>query len=169
MAEENKQQEAEQPEKTYSAAEYTALQEQLNAARTSLKETAEKLASFEKMDVESIRKSAADWKQKYEQSEKDRADFAYKTKLGQFVKSLHLKNDVYEKFVTDLLTEKGLQFDGDKLIGGDDIVKAFRESHEDAFAPDPHEQAAAPTSGNPPSALSGIEAEFYAMNPNLKP
>lgn len=154
--------------KTYSAEEYAALQKQLDEARANLKETAEKLASFEKMDVESIRKSAADWKQKYEQSEKDRADFAYKTKLGQFVKSLHLKNDVYEKFVTDLLTEKGLQFDGDKLIGGDDIVKAFRESHEDAFAPNPQEQAAAATSGNPPTTLSGVETEFYKMNPNLK-
>ena len=46
MAEETKQQEAEQPEKTYSAAEYTALQEQLNAARNSLKETAEKLTGI---------------------------------------------------------------------------------------------------------------------------
>lgn len=154
--------------KTYSVEEYAALQQQLDEARANLKETAEKLTSFEKMDVESIRKSAADWKQKYEQSEKERADFAYKTKLGQFVKSLHLKNDVYEKFVTDLLTEKGLQFDGDKLIGGDDIVKAFRESHEDAFAPDPQERAAAATSGNPPTTLSGVETEFYKMNPNLK-
>ena len=33
MAEETKQPETEQPEKTYSAAEYTALQEQLDAAR----------------------------------------------------------------------------------------------------------------------------------------
>lgn len=167
MPEENEN--AEKAAKTYSEEEYNTLQKQLDDARANLKETAEKLTSFEKMDVESIRKSAADWKQKFEQSEKERADFAYKTKLGQFVKGLHLKNDVYEKFVTDLLTEKNLQFDGDKLIGGDDIVKAFRESHEDAFAPNPHEQAAAPTSGNPPSTLSGIEAEFYAMNPNLKP
>ena len=52
MEEETKQQEAERPEKTYSAAEYTALQEQLDAARTSLKETAEKLSSFEKMDID---------------------------------------------------------------------------------------------------------------------
>lgn len=57
MAEETKQQEAEQPEKTYSAAEYTALQEQLDAARTSLKETAEKLSSFEKMDIDGIKAS----------------------------------------------------------------------------------------------------------------
>ena len=69
MAEETKQQEAEQPEKTYSAAEYTALQEQLDAARTSLKETAEKLSSFEKMDIDGIKASVEEYKQKLTQAE----------------------------------------------------------------------------------------------------
>ena len=69
MAEETKQQEVEQPEKTYSAAEYTALQEQLDAARTSLKETAEKLSSFEKMDIDGIKASVEEYKQKLTQAE----------------------------------------------------------------------------------------------------
>ena len=125
MAEETKQQEAEQPEKTYSAAEYTALQEQLDAARTSLKETAEKLSSFEKMDIDGIKASVEEYKQKLTQAEAERAAFEYRTKMNQYVKKLGLKNDVYEKHVTDLLTEKNLQFDGDTLIGGDDIVNAF--------------------------------------------
>ena len=76
MAEETKQQEAEQPEKTYSAAEYTALQEQLDAARTSLKETAEKLSSFEKMDNDGI---------KYEQAEADRKAKEYRDNVAAFV------------------------------------------------------------------------------------
>lgn len=168
MAEETKQQEAEQPEKTYTAAEYTALQEQLNAARTSLKEAAEKLSSFEKMDIDGIKASVEEYKQKLTQAEAERAAFEYRTKMTQYVKKLGLKNDVYEKHVTDLLTEKNLQFDGDTLIGGDDIVNAFRTSHEDAFAPNPQERAAAATSGNPPTTLSGVETEFYKMNPNLK-
>lgn len=85
MAEETKQQEAEQPEKTYSAVEYTALQEQLNAARTSLKETAEKLSSFEKMDIDGIKQSAADWQQKYEQAEADRKAKEYRDNVAAFV------------------------------------------------------------------------------------
>ena len=109
-----------------------------------------------------------EYKQKLTQAEAERAAFEYRTKMNQYVKKLGLKNDVYEKHVTDLLTEKNLQFDGDTLIGGDDIVKAFRTSHEDAFAPNPQERAAAATSGNPPTTLSGVETEFYKMNPNLK-
>lgn len=85
MAEETKQQEAEQPEKTYSAVECTALQEQLNAARTSLKETAEKLSSFEKMDIDGIKQSAADWQQKYEQAEADRKAKEYRDNVAAFV------------------------------------------------------------------------------------
>lgn len=49
------------------------------------------------------------------------------------MKSLGLKDDIYEKHVTDLILEKELKFDGDKLIGGDDIVKQFREKYPDAF------------------------------------
>ena len=115
-----------------------------------------------------IKASVEEYKQKLTQAEAERAAFEYRTKMTQYVKKLGLKNDVYEKHVTDLLTEKNLQFDGDTLIGGDDIVNAFRTSHEDAFAPNPQEQAAAATSGNPPTTLSGVETEFYKMNPNLK-
>ena len=86
MEEETKQQETEQPEKTYTAAEYTALQEQLNAARTSLNEAAEKLSSFEKMDIDGIKQSAADWQQKYEQAEADRKAKEYRDNVAAFVR-----------------------------------------------------------------------------------
>ena len=75
---------------------------------------------------------------------------------------------MYEKYVTDLLTSKELKFDGDKLIGADDVVQQFRTAHADAFAPNPGERAAVPTSGGLPSAMNGVEAAFYGMNPSLK-
>ena len=55
-----------------------------------------------------------------------------------------------------------------KLIGADDVVQQFRTAHADAFAPNPGERAAVPTSGNLPSAMNGVEAAFYSMNPSLK-
>ena len=120
------------------------------------------------MDIDGIKASVEDYKQKLEQSEADRAAFEYRTKLSQYVKGLQLKNDVYEKYVTDLLTSKELKFDGDKLIGADDVVQQFRTAHADAFAPNPGERAAVPTSGGLPSAMNGVEAAFYGMNPSLK-
>ena len=149
------------PEKTYSEAEYIALQNQLNDANKTIQ-------SFKDMDIENIKKFAEDWKQKAEQAENDRKAFEHRTKLQQYVKGLHLKDDIYEQHVLNLLIEKNLQFEHDKLIGGDDIVQAFRESHADAFAPNPLERAAAPTSGNVNAVMSGVETAFYEMNPNLK-
>ena len=96
----------EQAEKTYSEQEYNALAEQLQ-----------------------------DYKQKLEKSENDRKAFEHKTKIGNYVKSLGLKDDIYEKHVTDLILEKGLKFDGDKLVDDDNIVNDFKAKYPNAFRP----------------------------------
>ena len=117
---------AEPAVKTYTEQEYNDLKTQLDTANDTIK-------SYEKMDIDGIKKSVEDYKQKWEQSENDRKAFEHRTKVSGFVKSLGLKDDIYEKHVTDLILEKDLKFDGDKLIGGDDIVKQFREKYPDAF------------------------------------
>ena len=169
MAEETKPK-TEQTAKTYTEEEYKALQAQLTAAQTSLKAANDKLASFEKMDVEKIKQEAADWKQKFEQAEADRKAKEYKDGVAAFVRKQGMKNDIYADHLTNQIVSKNLQFD-DKgvLLGGEDVVKALRESCPDAFAPDPHERAAAPTSGHLPTSMDGVERAFYAKNPNLKP
>ena len=43
------------------------------------------------------------------------------------------KDDVYEKYISDELIKAGFQFDGDKLVGGDELIGKFRETHADAF------------------------------------
>ena len=117
---------AEPTAKTYTEQEYNALAEQLRNANSTIQ-------SYKDMDIDGIKKSVEDYKTKWEQSENDRKAFEHRTKVSSFVKSLGLKDDIYEKHVTDLILEKGLKFDGDKLIGGDDIVKQFREKYPDAF------------------------------------
>ena len=118
----------EQAEKTYSEQEYNVLKSQLDTANDTIK-------SYEKMDIDGIKASVEDYKTKWEKSENDRKAFEHKTKVGNFVKSLGLKDDIYEKHVIDLIISKELKFDGDKLIGGDDVVKQFREKYPDAFNP----------------------------------
>ncbi len=169
MAEETKPT-TEQTAKTYTEAEYNALQAQLTAAQTSLKAANDKLASFEKMDVDKIKQEAADWKQKFEQAEADRKEKEYKDGVAAFVRKQGMKNDIYAEHLTNQIVSKNLQFD-DKgvLLGGEDVVKALKTACPDAFAPDPHERAAAPTSGHLPTSMDGVERAFYAKNPNLKP
>lgn len=171
MAEETKSTEAVQAEtapeqaeptpKTYTEQEYNALKTQLDTANDTIK-------SYEKMDIDGIKASVEDYKQKWEQSENDRKAFEHRTKVSSFVKSLGLKDDIYEKHVTDLILEKDLKFDGDKLIGGDDVVKQFREKYPDAFKSADTGGFIAPTGNSATGKLSGVEQAFYSMNPNLK-
>ena len=101
----------EQAVKTYSEQEYNDLKSQLDTAKN----------------------NAVDYKQKWEQSENDRKAFEHKTKVNGYVKSLGLKDDIYEKHVTDLILEKGLKFDGDKLIDDDNVVNDFKAKYPNAF------------------------------------
>lgn len=126
QAETTPEQSPEQAVKTYSEQEYNALKSQLDTANDTIK-------SYEKMDIDGIKASVEDYKKKWEQAESDRKAFEHKTRVNGYVKSLGLKDDIYEKHVTDLILEKGLKFDGDKLIGGDDVVKQFKEKYPDAF------------------------------------
>ena len=171
MAEETKSTEAVQAEtapeqaepaiKTYTEQEYNALAEQLRNANSTIQ-------SYKDMDIDGIKKSVEEYKQKAEQAENDRKAFEHKTRISGFVKSLGLKDDIYEKYVTDLILEKGLKFDGDKLIGGDDVVKQFREKYPDAFKSADTGGFIAPTGNSATGKLSGVEQAFYSMNPNLK-
>ena len=168
MAEENKipeinqeEKQSEQPAKTYSEEEYNALKTQLDTANSTIK-------SYEDMDIDGIKKSVEDYKTKWEQSENERKAFEYRTKISGFVKSLGLKDDIYEKHVADMIIAKELKFDGDKLIGSNDVVNAFRESHPDAFKSADTGDFIAPTGHSNNARLSGVEQAFYSMNPNLK-
>lgn len=171
MADEIKQQETapaeksenqqESPAKTYTEQEYQTLTDQLAKANQTIQD-------FEKMDIDKIKASVEDYKQKWEQSENDRKAFEHRTKVSGFVKSLGLKDDIYEKHVTELILEKELKFDGDKLIGGDDVVNQFKEKYPDAFKPADTRDFIAPTGHSTTAKLSGVEQAFYSMNPNLK-
>ncbi len=136
MAEENKAPDNVQAEskpesvpeqaKTYSEQEYNALAEQLRTANDTIQ-------SYKDMDIDGIKKSVEDYKQKWEKSESDRKAFEHKTRVNGYVKSLGLKDDIYEKHVTDMILEKGLKFDGDKLIGGDEVLNDFKTKYPNAF------------------------------------
>ena len=102
--------------------------------KTQLSEANTQIESFKDLDFDTIRQSAADWEAKFKQSEADRAAFEHKTKVGSLVKELKLKDNIYEDYLVNQLIEKELKFDNGKLIGSDDVINAFKESHPDAFS-----------------------------------
>ena len=68
------------------AADIKAEQDAAAAVQTQLDEASKTIQSYKDMDIDGIKASVEDYKQKLEQSEADRAAFEYRTKLSQYVK-----------------------------------------------------------------------------------
>lgn len=151
------------------AADIKAEQDAAAAVNEQLAEANKTIQSYKDMDVESIQKSADEWKQKCEQLEADRKAKEHSDRLDKYVQTQGMKNSVYAEHLKRQLMEQNLQFDDKGVLqGGDAVVKALRESCPDAFIANPNERAAAPTSGRVPQAMDGVEAKFYEINPGLK-
>lgn len=126
----------EEAAKTYTEAEYTAMKSQLDEVMSQYKAANEAIASYKEMDIDGIKASADEWKQKYEAAEESRKQQEYSDKLEKFVGAQGCKNAIYANYLKSQLQEKQLKFDGDTLLGGEDVVKKLRESCPDAFADD---------------------------------
>lgn len=136
--------------------------------KAQLSEANTQIESFKGMDIDKIKKSAEDWEAKFKQSEADRAAFEHKTKVGSLVKELKLKDSIYEDYLVNQLIEKELKFDNGKLIGSDDVINAFKESHPDAFQSEPVPPKFSYKTGGDVGSAGGVEAAFMARNPGLK-
>lgn len=136
MEEETKTAEQEQTApKTYTEEEYTALQTRLTDMQKQLDDASATIKSYTDMDIESIKKSADDWKKKAEQLEAEQKAKAYSDALDKFVSAQGMKNEIYAAHLKQQLTDAGLKFDKDgTLVGGGDIVKKLKETCPDAFA-----------------------------------
>lgn len=114
------------------------LEAEVNNTKELLTNANKEIDSYKSMDIEAIKKSAEDYKTKYETAEKEHqaqlSQIEYDNKLGKYVDKLNLKNDIYKNAVISQIKEKGLKFDGDTLLGGEELVKGFKEQYADAFA-----------------------------------
>ena len=139
---------------------------------TQLKEANVKLESFEKdgVTIETVKKEAADWKQKYETETK-----ALNAKLtaqerdhliDQYLSGTEFTSSLAKKGIRDLLSaEQGLTVKDGALVGADDLMKGFRKTYADAFkAADPEPKP----EPKPAPALNPLPF-FSQMNPMSSP
>lgn len=139
---------------------------------TQLKEANVKLESFEKdgVTIETVKKEAADWKQKYETETK-----ALNAKLtaqerdhliDQYLSGTEFTSSLAKKGIRDLLSaEQSLTVKDGALVGADDLMKGFRKTYADAFkAADPESK----TEPKPAPAQNPLPF-FSQMNPMSSP
>lgn len=117
------------------AADIKAEQDTAASIQTQLDTANQTIQSYKDMNIDGIKASVEEYKQKFEQSEADRKAFEHRTKINGYVKTLGLRDDVYEQHVSDLLLNSKAQFNASgELVDVDGVVNAFRESHKNAFA-----------------------------------
>ncbi len=116
------------------------LKAEVNNTKELLDNANKEIDSYKSMDIEAIKKAAEDYKTKYETAENEHkaqlAEIQLNNKLEKYVDGLKLKNDIYKKAVISRIKEKELKFDGDTLLGGEELVKGFKEQYADAFCDD---------------------------------
>lgn len=129
--------------------ELNGVKEQLTAANTTIQ-------SYKDMDIEGIKKSAADWEKKHKEDtealtrklEEQATEFAARTYLGGFQYSDDLVREaVYSKFMA-----KGFKrTDDGKFEGADAFMEELKKAYPTSFGAPPAQDPA----GDPPAGGSG--------------
>lgn len=92
---------------------------------------------FKEMDIDSIKKTAADYKEKFEQVQKEAdikiKEMQYDSDLTEYMKTLKINDDVHAENLRKMIKEKNLPFENGKLIGGDDVVNMYKEKYPSVF------------------------------------
>lgn len=133
---------------------------ELDTTITQLVEANKQIDSYKSMDIETIKKNADEYKTKFEQSEQDKVAqieaLKYETALDKYIGTLKIKDDVHATNLKNQIMEKKLQFEEDKLIGGDDIVKGYKEKYPTVFEEEtPPPQFAGSTQNKNPGIITG--------------
>lgn len=113
------------------------LEAEVNNTKELLTNANKEIDSYKSMDIDAIKQSAEDYKNKFETVEKEYqakiSQMEYDNKLDKYVDGLNLKNDIYKNAVISQIKEKELKFDGDTLLGGEELVNGFKEKYAEAF------------------------------------
>ena len=128
------------------------IQEQLNKAN-------EEIESYKDMDIEGIKRSAEEWKTKYEtdtQALNDRLNKQeYEYAAKDYLSKYKFSSDLVKKAVLSEFNSKGFKLENGTFLGADDFMKGLQESDPGAFAIE-----------NPTPLNTGGQGNFPRRNPN---
>lgn len=142
---------------------------ELTTVKEQLKTANKEIETYKSMDIDTIKKSADEYKTKFEEAETMAKENLKKVQLDYKLETLLLKEGaVNTKAVKALLDASKISLDGENLVGVDDQLKAIKESEKWAFGAQQvvrtGQQHQASFEG-----LSPVEQRFYEKNPDLKP
>ena len=123
---------------------YTGLKTEADGYNKQLTEANTTIESYKEMDIEGIKKSADEWKQKYEtdtaalnqQIETQKRTFAAEKYLdGQKIKSPLARKSILSDFMA-----QNLEFKDGTFVGAEDYMKKMKEQYPDDFESEQKEE-----------------------------
>ena len=139
-------------------AENEGLKTQLNEANTQIQ-------SFKEMDIDGIKASAEEWKNKYETDTK-----ALNEKIAAKDYDYAIKDFMSNYKLINKFKSKEFKLEEGKFLGGEDFMKEYKENHKSLFVPDepqdPIPEIVKPTGGsNPPGDANPFKFNFMGVRP----
>lgn len=110
---------------------------ELKTTKTQLKEANTTIQSYKDMDIESIKASADQWKNKYETETQELKDKLESQKIEfaakDFLDKHNFASERVKKSVLKDFLEKDFKLENDSFLGADDWIKSLQESEPEIF------------------------------------
>ena len=117
--------------------EKTAAETKAAGLETQLGEAAEKLKSFDGLDIDKIKQEAANWKKKHEDDttalQKQLDAQAYDYAVEKQLSAYKFTSDIAKQGVLGALKAKEFKLEDGKLIGADEFMKTIMTENAAAF------------------------------------
>ncbi|MEG1495518.1 MAG: phage scaffolding protein [Bacilli bacterium] len=165
MAEHGKTVEKTKGEASKATQDLEKYKEEAEGLKTQLTDANTQIQSFKEMDIEGIKKSADEWKSKYETDtenlNKQLADKDCEYSLNKYLDDYKFANDRVKSSIAQELKSKGFKLDNGTLLGADDYMKQLKENEPTSFINEeppnnPLPQIIKPGGGVTPPGSSGF-------------
>ena len=123
-----------------SKAKYMDMQTERDGLKGQLTEATETIGSYEKLDIDGIRKSVEEWKDKYEADtnalqskiETQQKQFA----AEKFIDGQRIKSPLSRKAILGEFMSQDFEFKDGAFVGAEDYMKTMKEKYPDEFEQD---------------------------------
>lgn len=110
---------------------------EVEGLKTQLTDANTQIQSFKEMDIEGIKRSADEWKSKYEADtenlNKQLADKDYEYGLKEYIGKYQFANDRVKNSIIQDLKSKEFKLENGVFLGADDYMKQLQESEPTSF------------------------------------
>ncbi|MGL5718011.1 MAG: phage scaffolding protein [Paraclostridium sp.] len=137
MAEHGKTVEKAKGDATKVTQELETYKDKVNALETQLTDANTQIQSFKDMDIDGIKKSADEWKSKYEadtkelQMQMEAKEYGYN--LDKAMTDYKFSNDRVKNSILADIKEKQFKFENEKFLGLEDYMKQLQDSEPTSF------------------------------------